>query len=38
MFVGEGAAKATKEATTVTPEAKAYVIDWLKDSYGVTIK
>jgi hypothetical protein len=38
MFVGEGAVKATNEATTVTPEAKAYVIDWLKTSYGVTIE
>ena len=38
MFVGEGAVNATKEATTVTPEAKEYVIDWLKDSYGVTIE
>ena len=38
MFVGEGAVKATKEATTVTPEAKAYVIDWLQSAYGVTIK
>ena len=37
MFVGEGAVKATNEATSVSPEAKAYVIDWLKDSYGVTI-
>ncbi|EBA09808.1 hypothetical protein [Sagittula stellata] len=38
MFVGNGAAKATKEATTVSPEAKAFVINWLKEAYGVTIK
>lgn len=38
MFVGEGAKKATDEATTVSAEAKAYVIDWLKVSYGVTIE
>lgn len=38
MFVGAGAEKATDEATTVSPEAKAYVIDWLKESYGVTIE
>lgn len=38
MFVGAGAEKATDEATTVSPEAKAYVIDWLKEAYGVTIE
>ena len=38
MFVGEGAQNAADEATSVSPEAKAYVIDWLKESYGVTIK
>ncbi|KEJ94147.1 Tripartite-type tricarboxylate transporter, receptor component TctC [Pseudosulfitobacter pseudonitzschiae] len=37
MFVGAGAAKATKEATTVSDGAKAYVINWLKEAYGVTI-
>lgn len=38
MFVGAGAERATDEATTVSPDAKAYVIDWLKESYGVTIE
>ena len=38
MFVGAGAVKATAEATTVSPEAKAYVINWLKEAYGVTIE
>ncbi|KEP70476.1 hypothetical protein DL1_17605 [Thioclava dalianensis] len=29
VFVGEGAKRATKEGTTVSPEAKAYVTNWL---------
>ena len=38
MFVGEGAQKALKQATSVPPSAKAYVIQWLRDSYGVELK
>lgn len=38
VFVGEGALKATKTGTTVSPEAKAYVQNWLQDSYGVSLK
>lgn len=34
MFVGKGAANAAAVATTVSPEAKAYVIDWLNSDYG----
>ncbi|MEV8467478.1 tricarboxylate transporter [Fluviibacterium sp. DFM31] len=38
MFVGTGASKAAREATTVSEGAKAYVINWLADDYGVTLK
>ncbi|GMG81528.1 tripartite tricarboxylate transporter substrate-binding protein [Paralimibaculum aggregatum] len=37
MFVGAGAARATKDATTVSPEAKAFVLDWLEQDYGVSL-
>lgn len=38
MFVGEGAKKALDTATTVPASAKAYVVRWLNDSYGVELK
>lgn len=38
VFVGDGAAKATKEGTTVSPEAKAFVTNWLQEAYGVSLK
>ncbi|SNT31010.1 tricarboxylate transporter [Tropicimonas sediminicola] len=38
MFVGAGAANATKEATTVSPEAREQVVSWLKDAYGVSLE
>ena len=38
MFVGDAAMKAARESTSVTPEAKACVISWLRGSYGVTIE
>lgn len=38
MFVGQGAARTAATATTVTDEAKAYVRDWLRDSYGVRLE
>ncbi|OOY17302.1 tricarboxylate transporter [Thioclava sp. DLFJ4-1] len=37
VFVGKGAEQATKEGTTVSPEAKAYVTDWLQEAYGVSL-
>lgn len=37
MFVGAGAQKATDEATTVSDEAKQFVLTWLKDAYGVEL-
>ncbi|WP_420004367.1 tricarboxylate transporter [Arenibacterium sp. LLYu02] len=36
MFIGFGAKRATIAGTTVSPEAKAFVLQWLKDAYGVT--
>ncbi|RYG89441.1 tricarboxylate transporter [Loktanella sp. IMCC34160] len=38
MFVGAGAANATREATSVTADAKAFVINWLSEAYGVVIE
>ncbi|MFV0333013.1 MAG: tricarboxylate transporter [Tropicimonas sp.] len=38
MFVGEGAEKTTIAGTTVSDEAKAYVLNWLNESYGVSLK
>ena len=38
MFVGEGAQKALQTAITVSPEAKAFVTNWLKDRYGVVLE
>lgn len=35
---GEAAVVAHNMAITVTPEAKTYVLDWLKADYGVTLK
>ena len=35
---GEAAKKANAEATSITPEAKQYVLDWLKEDYGVTME
>ncbi|MFW8635614.1 tricarboxylate transporter [Cribrihabitans pelagius] len=37
VFVGEGARKAAKAGTTVSPEAKAFVINWLQEAYGVAL-
>ncbi len=36
MFLGFAAKRATIAGTTVSAEAKAYVLQWLKDAYGVT--
>ncbi|TCD13514.1 tricarboxylate transporter [Oricola cellulosilytica] len=38
MFVGAGAVKAAKEATTISPDAKDFVVKWLSDAYGVELK
>jgi tripartite-type tricarboxylate transporter receptor subunit TctC len=38
MFVGAGAQKATQEATSISPEAKEFVVNWLKEAYGVELK
>lgn len=37
VFVGDGAAKALTAATTVPDEARAFVINWLKNAYGVKL-
>jgi tripartite-type tricarboxylate transporter receptor subunit TctC len=38
QLTGEGAISASAQATQVTPEAKQFVLDWLKDAYGVTLE
>lgn len=38
VFVGAGADKALDTATSVSAEAKAYVVNWLGDAYGVRLK
>ncbi|MCT7378043.1 tricarboxylate transporter [Chelativorans salis] len=35
---GNAAKAAHEQATTITPEAKQYVIDWLKEDYNVTLE
>lgn len=38
MFIGADAAAALSRATNVPASAKAYVINWLKEDYGVELK
>jgi len=38
QMTGDAATVAMASATTVEPEAKALVIDWLQDRYGVSLK
>lgn len=38
MFVGTGAVRATQNATTISPEAKEFVVNWLSEAYGVELK
>ncbi len=38
QLTGAGAQKAFDQATSVTPEAKQYVTDWLKEAYGVSLE
>ena len=35
---GEAAVAATEQATTISEEAKQYVLDWLETDYGVTME
>ena len=35
---GAAAVEATEQATTISDEAKQYVLDWLKEDYGVTME
>ncbi|MEZ5838436.1 MAG: tricarboxylate transporter [Geminicoccaceae bacterium] len=37
QLVGEAAVEATKQATTISPEARKYVIDWLKADYDISL-
>lgn len=37
VFVGEAAKKALQTATNVNPEAKAFVLNWLREDYGVEL-
>lgn len=38
QLTGNGAISASDQATTVSDESKAYVLDWLKADYGVTME
>lgn len=38
VFVGEGAQGALGTATNVSADAKDFVVNWLKDAYGVSLK
>ncbi len=38
QLVGNGARNAHNLATTISPEAKQYVLDWLREDYGVTLE
>lgn len=38
QLTGAAAVEATKQATSISPEAKQYVIDWLKTEYNVTVE
>ena len=38
QMTGKAAKGANQEATTVTPEAKKFVLDWLKEDYGITME
>ena len=35
---GAAAVTATEQATTISAEAKQYVLDWLKEDYGITME
>lgn len=38
QLTGEAGKSASDQATKVTPEAKAFVLDWLKEAYGVSMQ
>lgn len=38
QLTGTGAEKANAQAITVSPDAKAYVLNWLKNDYNVTLQ
>jgi len=38
QLVGDAAVEATEQATTISDEAKQYVLDWLKEDYGITME
>lgn len=38
VFVGAGAQSATVAGTTVSADAKSFVINWLQEAYGVSLK
>lgn len=35
---GAAAVTATEQAISISPEAKQYVLDWLKEDYGITVE
>ena len=35
---GQAAIIATEQATSISPEAKQFVLDWLKEDYGIAIE
>lgn len=37
QMTGPAAATAMESATNVSPEAKAYIVNWLKEKYGVSL-
>jgi tripartite-type tricarboxylate transporter receptor subunit TctC len=37
QMTGAAAIEATKQATSISPEAKKYVLDWLEEAYGITM-
>ncbi|MFV0490193.1 MAG: tricarboxylate transporter [Pseudorhodobacter sp.] len=38
MFVGDGAVKTAESGTTVADDAKEFVLNWLQETYGVSLK
>lgn len=38
QMTGAAAIEATTQATTITPEAKQYVLDWLLEDYGISME
>ena len=38
QLIGDAAVEATTQATTISDEAKQYVLDWLQEDYGVTME